>query len=151
LIYFVLPSPIGPIGMVSDHGKILRIDLNTSNEPIGEPDTIVTTLAEELNRYFSGNLRHFSTPFSIEGNGFRQKVLRAIQTIPFGETISYRDLAVRSGFPRAVRAVGTVCARNPLPLLIPCHRVIRSDGKIGNYQAGPDRKRILLQIEKNPR
>jgi O-6-methylguanine DNA methyltransferase len=97
---------------------------------------------------FFGKSPTFFNPFFDRGKRIPAKGLASDPNDPFWRNDHYRDLAVRSGFPRAVRAVGTVCARKPVAFTDPCHRVIRSDGKIGNYQAGPDRKRILLQIEK---
>ena len=149
MIYFVYPSPIGSIGILAEDGEILKIDLETPIKPSGKPESVVKTLVDELDRYFSGDLKNFSIPLVLKGEGFSQDVLHAIQTIPYGMTITYRELAIRSGHSRAIRAVGSVCAKNPFPLLIPCHRIIRSDGKIGNYQAGTERKRFLVDMEKS--
>lgn len=104
--------------------------------------------ARQLEEYFAGRRRHFDLPLDLSlAAGFRRRVLAYLPGIGYGRTASYRDVAVAVDHPRAVRAVGTACARNPLPLFIPCHRVIRSDGIIGAYLGGPDIKRRLLEME----
>ena len=90
-------------------------------------------LMRELDQYFSGRLHRVTIPFPIRGTAFKQSVLRALLEIPYGETVSYQDVAKKIGNPKACRAVGTACATNDLPLVIPCHRVIKSDHSIGRF------------------
>jgi methylated-DNA-[protein]-cysteine S-methyltransferase len=104
--------------------------------------------ARELDEYFSGRRRVFGVDLDFRlAHGFRRTVLDHLPDIGYGTTASYAQVAAAAGRPAAVRAVGTACARNPLPVLIPCHRVIRSDGTIGQYAGGPEAKQILLSLE----
>jgi methylated-DNA-[protein]-cysteine S-methyltransferase len=107
------------------------------------------TAKEEMNAYFTGNLRSFSTPSDLSGlPRFTQAVLRITAKIPYGEVRSYRWIAQQIGKPRASRAVGNALARNPIPIIIPCHRVVRTDGSLGGYALGLGWKRRLLELEK---
>ena len=104
----------------------------------------------QLRAYLSGRLRKFSVPVDIGGlSSFTQAVLRATTRIGYGQTRSYRWLAVRLGNPKAARAVGNALARNPVPMLIPCHRVVRCDGRIGRFVLGAEWKKRLLDLEKS--
>jgi methylated-DNA-[protein]-cysteine S-methyltransferase len=107
--------------------------------------------AGQLDEYFTGHRHRFELDLDWRlSSGFRNIVLRHLATdIGYGHTASYRTLADFAGNPKAVRAVGTACATNPLPVVVPCHRVIRSDGAIGSYRGGPAAKRTLLDLEKN--
>lgn len=101
----------------------------------------------QLEEYFAGRRREFSVPLAPEGTRFQRRVWDELARIPYGETISYRELARRSGNPKASRAVGGANGRNPLPVIIPCHRVIAADGSLGGYSSGLERKRELLALE----
>jgi methylated-DNA-[protein]-cysteine S-methyltransferase len=104
--------------------------------------------ARQLDEYFAGRRHHFEVPTDLRlASGFRRSVLDHLPTIPYGRTASYRAVAEAVHNPRAVRAVGTACATNPVPLLVPCHRVIRSDGQAGAYRGGPEAKAVLLGLE----
>lgn len=105
--------------------------------------------AREVEQYLDGTRRSFDLPLDLAlARGFRRTVLHHLQAVEYGTSTSYAALAEAAGSPRAVRAVGTACARNPLPLLIPCHRVLRSDGSLGGYRGGPEVKALLLQLER---
>lgn len=105
--------------------------------------------AREVEQYLDGTRRSFDLPLDLAlARGFRRTVLHQLQAVEYGTSTSYAALAEAAGSPRAVRAVGTACARNPLPLLIPCHRVLRSDGSLGGYRGGPEVKALLLQLER---
>lgn len=105
-------------------------------------------LARELEEYFAGRRRRFEAPVDLAlSSGFRLAVQRYLPRIAYGGTATYRDVAEQVGSPRAVRAVGTACATNPLPILLPCHRVLRSDGGLGGYLGGLDAKAALLELE----
>lgn len=104
-------------------------------------------LAKALDKYFSGQPVQFTEPLIFDKKSFAGQVLSALLQIPFGRTVSYRELAEKAGYPGAARAVGTVMANNPLPLLIPCHRVILADGRLGNFGPGQVLKKQLLKIE----
>ncbi len=104
--------------------------------------------ARELDEYFSGRRTAFDMPLDLSlSKGFRRDVLNHLRGIAYGHTESYTQVAAASGSPRAVRAVGSACATNPLPVIVPCHRVLRSDGSLGGYLGGLDAKRTLLALE----
>lgn len=105
-------------------------------------------VARQLEEYFTGRRTTFDLALDYRlASGFRREVLQHLREIAYGHTGSYAQVAVAAGSPRAVRAVGSACARNPLPVVVPCHRVIRSDGALGEYVGGPDAKRTLLALE----
>lgn len=105
-------------------------------------------VARQLEEYFGHRRRVFDVPLDLRlAKGFRRGVLAHLQQIPYGSTESYAQVATAAGSPRAVRAAGTACATNPVPIVVPCHRVVRSDGSFGGYAGGPDAKRALLHLE----
>lgn len=104
--------------------------------------------ARQIDEYFAGTRTHFDIPLDFRlSHGFRRDVLSHLTGIAYGQTESYAQVARAVGSPRAVRAVGSACATNPLPVIVPCHRVVRSDGTVGGYVVGPEAKRILLTLE----
>jgi methylated-DNA-[protein]-cysteine S-methyltransferase len=104
--------------------------------------------ARELEEYFDGRRRTFDLPIDLRlAHGFRHRVVAALPGIDYGATASYARVAALAGSPAAVRAVGTACATNPVPVFLPCHRVVRSDGTIGAYRGGAEAKRLLLDLE----
>ena len=105
-------------------------------------------VSRQLEEYFAGRRTVFDLPLDWRlATGFRRDVLAHLPAIPYGRTESYAQVATAAGNPKAVRAAGTACARNPLPVVVPCHRVVRSDGTAGGYAGGPDAKRALLALE----
>jgi methylated-DNA-[protein]-cysteine S-methyltransferase len=102
---------------------------------------------EELRDFFDGKKTSFSVPLHFEGTDFQERVWRQIARIPFGETLTYSELAERADAPQAVRAAGTATGRNPLAVIIPCHRVVGKHGALGGFAGGLNRKRILLELE----
>lgn len=105
-------------------------------------------VARQIDEYFAGTRTAFDLPLDLRvGGPFRREVLVHLADVAYGETVSYATLANVAGRPKAVRAVGTTCALNPLPIVIPCHRVVRSDGSVGGYAGGPDAKLTLLALE----
>ncbi len=102
---------------------------------------------EQLQEYFAGKRTTFTLPLRLDGTNFQERVWRQIALIPYGKTISYSDLARKAGAPRAIRAAGTSTGRNPIGLIIPCHRVVGKNGGIGGYAGGLERKRYLLELE----
>ena len=113
-----------------------------------EDVAVLQSVSKELDAYFAGSLREFSVPLKPEGTDFRKKVWTALQTIPYGETISYKTLAQRINNPKAIRAVGGANHHNPISIIIPCHRVIGANGKLVGYGGGMDVKRFLLALER---
>jgi methylated-DNA-[protein]-cysteine S-methyltransferase len=101
----------------------------------------------ELTEYFAGARERFETPLAPEGTPFQQAVWKAISTVGFGQTITYGELARRAGFPDSVRAAGSATGRNPLTIIVPCHRIVGSNGSLTGYAGGLDRKRALLALE----
>jgi methylated-DNA-[protein]-cysteine S-methyltransferase len=103
----------------------------------------------ELEQYFEGKRDHFDVPvdWALTPPGFRNRALHAVARIPYGKTRTYAEIAKAAGNPRAFRAAGTACGHNPIPLIVPCHRVVQSGGGVGNYGGGPEMKRALLDLE----
>ena len=102
----------------------------------------------QLELYFNGKLRHFSLPIILKGTGFQLKVWNILKDIPYGRTVSYKDVAEKTGSPKAARAVGGAVGKNPIPIIIPCHRVIGSDGNMVGFGGGLDVKNTLLGLER---
>lgn len=149
------PSPIGPLLLMSDGASL--VGLHTQNDKhrpavqtgwIRDDDAkpFASTRAQ-LDAYFAGRLTAFDLPLAPQGTAFQITVWRALRAIPFGETISYGELARRIGRPQASRAVGHANARNPISIIVPCHRVIGADSSLTGYAGGLDRKRMLLAHE----
>lgn len=145
----VLDSPIGPLVAVDDDGALARFGTGATDETCGpRDDDVLPALREQLDAYWAGALRDFDLPLAPKGTPFQQRVWSALQTIPYGQTRTYKDLAEQVGQPTAVRAVGAANGRNPLWLIVPCHRVIGSSGKLVGYAGGLDVKRYLLDHER---
>ncbi|MEV8164221.1 methylated-DNA--[protein]-cysteine S-methyltransferase [Rothia kristinae] len=123
-------------------------DLAPQDEIAPQARDHLENAATQLGEYFAGRRRDFHLPLDRSlSTGFAERVHRGLQRIPFGVTRTYRQLAEGTGSPKAVRAVGTACASNPLPVIVPCHRVVRSDGGLGGYVGGLEAKRTLLTLE----
>ena len=108
---------------------------------------ILSRTVQQLEEYLNGQRKQFDVVYDLEGTAFQKQVWRQLAKIPFGKTVSYRDIAKRIDNPKAVRAVGSANGKNPLCIIIPCHRVIAADGTIGGYSGGIDIKKKLLQLE----
>ncbi len=159
--YRILDSPIGPLllaatrdGLVrvafecEDHDSVLGVLAQRVSPRILRAPARLDAVAFQLDEYFAGGRQRFEVTLDLRlARGFRRLVLDQLRTIPYGATQSYARIAVASGSPRAVRAVGSACATNPVPLVVPCHRVIRSDGAYGHYLGGTEAKRALLALE----
>jgi methylated-DNA-[protein]-cysteine S-methyltransferase len=153
--YKTMPSPVGELKLVaSDKGlaAILwenddpnRVRLGPLAEDSAHPLLLETE--RQLGEYFEGTLTEFSLPLDFTGTDFQQKVWHALTTIPFGETRSYRDIAIQIGSPDAVRAVGAANGKNPISIVAPCHRVIGTNGKLTGFAGGLEAKAFLLKLE----
>ncbi len=143
-----LDSPIGTLMMMSDGKKMMRIAI-TKKEGKNEPDALTQQCAAELKRFFAGTVESFSVPIAVEGTSFQKSVWNAMRKIPYGHTKTYAEIARKIGKPKAVRAVGSACGKNPLLVLVPCHRVIGSNRTLGGFSAGISAKKLLLAYEKN--
>jgi methylated-DNA-[protein]-cysteine S-methyltransferase len=138
----------GPGKGPRDWDELLEEIANVISPRILEAPERLDPVRRELDAYFDGRLRDFSVPLDWRlTKGFQGKAIHQIARIPYGETISYGELATRAGSPRAFRAAGTACGANPLPPIVPCHRVLPAGGGIGNYGGGPEMKRALLKLE----
>jgi methylated-DNA-[protein]-cysteine S-methyltransferase len=161
LHYRTVDSPVGRLLIAATEIGVARVAFEREGE-----EAVLQTLAERIgprilrtprrldaaarwfDAYFAGAHDPFGLPVDTRlARGFRLEVLERLRAVPYGERISYAALAVRTSSPRAVRAVGTACATNPLPLVIPCHRVTRTDGSVGAYLGGPETKVRLLALE----
>lgn len=159
--YATADSPFGPLLLAQTRRGLVRVGL-----PNQDAEELLADLAErvsprvleapaeldrarrELDLYFAGRLDRFDLPLDWRlSGGFRQRVLRAINRIPYGQTRSYTEMARKAGNERAVRAAGTACGSNPIPLVVPCHRVLRSGGALGGYGGGLPMKEALLRLE----
>ena len=154
--HITLPSPIGPLTLVAEAGQLTALYMDaqrhrpdeTSLGVRGDQDAApFVAAARQLADYFAGQLTEFDLPLAPAGTAFQREVWAALQAIPYGQTWSYAQLAEKIGRASAVRAVGLANGKNPIALVIPCHRVIGSDGSLTGYGGGLDRKRFLLDLE----
>jgi len=130
------------------HDEVLASLAQTVSPRILRAPARLDRASRQLGEYFDGHRTVFDLPLDFRlATGFRRAVLAHLPAIPYGHTESYAQVAAAAGSPKAVRAVGTACARNPLPVVVPCHRVVRSDGTAGGYAGGPDAKHVLLTLE----
>jgi methylated-DNA-[protein]-cysteine S-methyltransferase len=130
------------------HDQVLETLATRLSPRILNAPTRLDPVARELDEYFAGRRREFDLPLDFSlSTGFRRVVLGCLTDIAYGRTASYAVVAAAAGSPRAFRAVGTACRTNPLPVVVPCHRVIHADGSIGEYLGGPEAKRMLLNLE----
>ena len=145
-------SPIGHLVINSDTSSILEVRLAGSGEytPSSDPPQVVKQCVRETDEYFRGHRETFSVPVGLSGvTPFQKKVLEALRNVPFGSTVSYGKLAELAGVLNGGRAVGNVMNMNPVPIIIPCHRVIKADGTLGGFGMGVDIKKMLLLLEQN--
>ncbi|WP_280306898.1 methylated-DNA--[protein]-cysteine S-methyltransferase [Nocardia neocaledoniensis] len=161
IAYTTVDSPVGelllaatPKGLVrvayasEDHDRVLATLGEKLSPRILRAPGRLDTVARELDEYFAGRRRAFDVDLDLSlSQGFRQLVQRHLPEIAYGQTRSYREVAELVGNPKAVRAVGTACATNPLPVVVPCHRVVRTDGSLGGYIGGAAAKTALLTLE----
>lgn len=155
LFYFRTPSPVGPLFLAASTKGLVRLEfearvqeLNPDTTQLRESKPALAPYVRELNDYFAGQRREFSLPLDLRGTEFQLACWRALLEIPYGETRSYRDVAQAIGHPYAYRAVGMSNNRNPIAIVVPCHRVIASSGSLCGYGGGLDIKRKLLDLER---
>ena len=142
-------SPIGTIKFVCSENSLQEMQFTdeTGKNP-QKQSKIVSTCKEQLDEYFAGKLTEFTMPLDfVNGTTFQRNIWKALQSIPYGETRSYKDIAIQIGNPKAVRAVGGANNKNPIGIVVPCHRVIGSSGKLVGYAGGLDKKEMLLKLE----
>ena len=156
----VADSPVGPLLLAVTEAGLCRISFDP--EPERETEELARTFGvrvlrgprevdrvrRELEEYFEGRRHTFDLPLDLRGrSGFSREILDRLARVPYGEITTYKSLAVEAGNPRAARAVGTIMNRNPIPIVLPCHRVVGSNGSLVGYGGGLDRKRLLLDLE----
>lgn len=161
IAYRTLDTPVGQLLLAATELGLVRVAFASEGHDAvlqGLADRVsprilsaparLDAVARELDEYFAGRRRSFDLPLDWRlSTGFRRTVLAHLPEIGYGRTASYAAVALAAGNPKAVRAVGTACATNPLPVVVPCHRVIRADGSAGSYRGGPAAKQILLTLE----
>lgn len=148
--FYTFPCGIFRIQQEGDYIVSVQMVQTPSYESC-TPTPLTDELAEQLDEYFQGNRQRFDIPYDLKGTPFQKRVWSALCQIPYGQTRSYLDVAQSIGNARACRAVGMANHRNPLLILIPCHRVIGADGSLGGYAAGVDTKQFLLELEQKYR
>ncbi len=159
IVYDVIPSPVGPLLTSAEDGGLTSVWFAPHEGRIGagwdrdrgrsgKASLVLAAAREQLGAYFAGSLRTFDLPLAPAGTAFQLRVWEGLRRLRFGETVSYAELARRIGSPDAVRAVGAANGRNPLPIIVPCHRVIGADGSLTGFGGGIERKRWLLDHER---
>ena len=148
-VTFYWPSPVGPLGVTAEGRNLTRVffapDCLLDNT--AEPGEVFQRAFCQLAEYFAGQRRNFRLPLAPSGTGFQLRVWAALKEIPYGQTLSYGALATLAAAPRAFRAVGQACRRNPLAIIIPCHRAVGQDGRLTGFAGGLAVKDFLLRLE----
>ena len=144
----VIYTPMGPLTLFAQENRLTALVFGDFGSYDYLP--LFGETQRQLEEYFAGSRQNFDLPLNPGGTDFQRRVWRTLLDIPYGTAISYRELARRADCPRGYQAVGQANGRNPLPILIPCHRVIGADGTLGGYSGGLDRKRFLLDLEGVP-
>ena len=155
LVYMYMDSPVGALKLVAhDQALVAVMWDNEDHKRVRLAELIENTqhpmllkVRQQLEQYFAGQRQQFNLPLDFQGTDFQQQVWRALLTIPYGETRSYKDIALQIGNEKAVRAVGAANGRNPISIIAPCHRVIGSGGALVGFAGGLDKKQILLSLE----
>lgn len=151
-----IESPIGLLVLAGRDGVLTNLELPHEAHPSPERPSWVpdhrafADVVDQLSAYFAGSLRRFEVTLELTGTPFQRAVWGALETIPYGATRSYGEIAARIGRDRAMRAVGLAVGRNPVPIVVPCHRVIGADGSLTGYGGGLATKQALLELEKDP-
>ncbi len=153
----VVTSPVGKLRLAASSRGLLSIDVgksstthsSTPKDPSAQ--RVLATTSKQLSEYFSGKRTTFSVPLDLRGTEFQIESWKALGRIPYGQTISYGEQAQSIGNPKACRAVGSANGKNPIPIIVPCHRVVSADGSLGGYALGLKMKKQLLQLEESRR
>lgn len=147
-----LSTPIGELLLMSDGAGLVALQFDDARRgaptPGGEADPVIVRASAQLREYFAGERRTFDLPLHAAGTPFEQRVWDELRQIPYGETTSYGEIAGRIGEPAAARAVGRANGRNPIPVIVPCHRVVGADGSLTGFGGGLACKRVLLDLER---
>lgn len=152
LAYFIYRTPMGRVAIEADGHAITRFAFGPMQlGGVQRATTLTNRASSEVLEYLAGKRTIFDVPVRAEGSAFQRAVWAQISAIPYGETRTYAQVAESLGKPGALQAVGQACGRNPVPLFIPCHRVVGSNGKLGGYAFGPAVKKFLLELEARTR
>ena len=151
----IVDSPIGQLQLVAESGYVTELNWPACHRavalPSGNNDDVLSIAADELGQFFLGSRRAFTTPINAQGTDFQPRVWKELLTIKWGETRTYKDVAMLVGLPKGARAVGAAIGRNPIPIFIPCHRVLGSSGALTGFSGGlPIKKALLLQENTQP-
>jgi methylated-DNA-[protein]-cysteine S-methyltransferase len=153
MIYTTFDSPIGELLLVGDGERLHCLSMQGGRRPVAidpsweRDDSAFSVVRSQLAEYFDGQRQEFDIPLGLVGNDFELRVWEALRRIPYGETVSYGEIAREIGSPSAARAVGLANGRNPVAVIVPCHRVIGADGSLTGFGGGLERKRLLLDLE----
>uniref|UniRef100_UPI000B35088C methylated-DNA--[protein]-cysteine S-methyltransferase n=1 Tax=Thaumasiovibrio occultus TaxID=1891184 RepID=UPI000B35088C len=145
----VIESPIGPLGLCANEQAIVAITFDAQALPSDRENAITAQAAQQLAEYFAGARTAFTVKLAPKGTAFQNQVWQALLATQYGKTCSYRHIAEHIDNPKAVRAVGAANGKNPIPVIVPCHRIIGANGKLTGYAGGLDKKEILLALERN--
>ena len=153
-LYTTIDSPVGPLLLAAGDDGLRTIEFHAAAHPVRRDDDwregdhpLLQRARVQLAEYFAGKRRTFDLPLAPRGTEFQRETWQALATIPYGSTISYAELAMRVKRPKAMRAVGAANGRNPLPIVLPCHRVIGADGSLTGFGGGLPTKQYLLELE----
>ena len=149
IFHYTYETVLGSVTFVEEDGTLLAISTHRTFEGMEQETPLIKEAYRQLSEYLKGERKGFDLPLLIKGTTFQQQVWKALLEIPYGETRSYKQIAVAIGNPKAVRAVGMANNRNPLLIVVPCHRVIGANGKLVGYGAGIEKKEFLLRLEKS--
>lgn len=147
--FYSFETPLGHMALGEEQGAIVRLYLPNAPTPrlLSHSTPLLERGREQLLEYLGGSRRDFDLPLAPQGTSFQQRVWQALRDIPYGQTRTYRDIALAAGCPRGFRAVGMANHRNPIPIFIPCHRVVGADGSLTGYAGGLELKQSLLKLE----
>jgi len=147
IYWFTYDTVLGSVTFVEEDGTLLAVTTHRSYEGICQETPLIKEACRQLSEYLKGERKTFDLPLNPKGTDFQKRVWRALCDIPYGETRSYKQIAEAIGNPKAVRAVGMANNRNPITIVVPCHRVIGADGKLVGYGGGLEMKEFLLRLE----
>lgn len=151
MVKCTMDSPLGVLLVCADEQGICSLDFYEGSDVFKESNAHIACLKEELEAYFRGELKTFRVALHLVGTPFQQSVWEVLRHIPYGQSLSYTQEAAQLNHPKAIRAVANANGKNPVPIVVPCHRVIAKDGGIGGYSGGLWRKEFMLELERKNR
>ena len=149
LHYAYMNTPVGVLTIAEEGGFITNIAFGERNfDGILGENAVISQAKAQLEEYFAGARREFDLPLDMRGTDFQKRVWSALLTVPYGRTATYKDVAIKAGSPKGARAVGMANNKNPIVIVVPCHRIVGADGSLVGFAGGIDTKRFLLELEK---